>query len=212
MVHWVEPGGSLPDGADRLPVYGDSERLGAVRVELGAAAALAGERTEQPDDLSVGLVAHCHVEGPHVAAPKPVAEPGVLLGPVENLLPGPGDGEPVLLLAPRQNLAGLDLLLYHELTAGLERSQPRQHWGLITLVRVEDSTAEIDFLSSKSGLCSDRRHFLERRQQVGRGAGRHIATHLGTWTARNQQSPPSHSQYPHSLVTDTDLLYQIVVV
>ena len=165
MVYRVEPGGSLPDGADRLPVHGDSESLGAVRVELGAAAALAGERPEEPDDLPVGLVAHRHVEGPHVAAPEPVAEPGVLLGPVEDLLPGPGDGEPVLLLAASQDLAGLHLLLDDQLTAGLERSQPSQHWVLLIVVRVQDSPTEIDFLGAKSRLCCDDfvGHFLERR-------------------------------------------------
>ena len=36
--------------------------LSAVRIEGGAAAALAGERPEQADDLIIGLVTDTHVE------------------------------------------------------------------------------------------------------------------------------------------------------
>ena len=71
MINWVEPGCSLPDGADGLPVDGDSEGLRAVRVEGGAAAALTGEGAVQADDLIGGLVTDCHVEGADVAAEKP---------------------------------------------------------------------------------------------------------------------------------------------
>ena len=40
VVDGVDPGGPLPDGADRDAVDADGEGLGAVRVEGGAAAAL----------------------------------------------------------------------------------------------------------------------------------------------------------------------------
>ena len=199
VVDRVEPGGSLPDGADRLAVHGHCEGLGAVGVEGGAAAALAGERSVEPDDLAVGLVAQRHVEGPHVAAPEPVAEPGVLLGPVENLLPGPGDGEPVLLLAASEDLAGLNLLFDHQLPAGLERTQTGQHSVVVTVVGVENSptASEVDLLGAKtrSGLCSDGRHFLEGRQQVGSGA---TVTQSLSHSNRPQATPHSH-WLPHGL-------------
>ena len=62
VVDGVDPGGPLPDGADRDAVDADGEGLGAVWVEGGAAAALAGERPEQADNLIIGLVTDTHVE------------------------------------------------------------------------------------------------------------------------------------------------------
>ena len=163
MINWVEPGCSLPDGADGLPVDGDSEGLRAVRVEGGAAAALAGERPVEPHHLVSRLVCHSHVETPHIPAPEPLAPAGVLLGPVEDLLLLAGDGEPVLLLTPGQHLARLDLLLDHELPAGLERPKPGEDRFRLTL----QHSTEMDLLGPEPGLLSDGRHFLDgSREQV----------------------------------------------
>ena len=174
VVDGVDPGGPLPDGADRDAVDADGEGLGAVRVEGGAAAALAGERPVEPHHLVSRLVCHSHVETPHVPAPEPLAPAGVLLGPVEDLLLLAGDGEPVLLLTPGQHLAGLDLLLDHELPAGLERPKPGEDRFRLT---VQDST-EMDLLGPEPGLLSDGRHFLESR--AGSGECVPVPGHMAT--------------------------------
>ena len=83
----------------------------------------------------------------------------MLLGPVDDVPGGPGDGEPVLLLAAGQHLAGLDLLLDAQPRGGLERPQPREHGLQVNILLVQDSsTAEVDLLRDPPGLLSDRAH------------------------------------------------------
>ena len=62
VVDGLQPGCSLPDGADRLPVDGDGEGLRAVRVEGGAATSLTRQRSVQSDHLIGRLVADSHVK------------------------------------------------------------------------------------------------------------------------------------------------------
>ena len=68
MVDWVPPRGAFPDGAHRLPSHGDTEGLGAVGVEGGAAAALASQRSEQSHHLVRRLVRNDQVELPDISA------------------------------------------------------------------------------------------------------------------------------------------------
>ena len=168
VVDGLQPGCSLPDGADRLPVDGDGEGLGAVRVAEGAAAALAGERSVESHHLVSRLVGDGHVEGPHIAAPEPLPAAGVLHGPVEDLLSRPGDGEPVLLLTASHRLEELHLLLDHQLTGGLERPKPGQDWLRLSVMRVKNSSAQMYLLSPQTWLHGDGQHFLLRSRELRR--------------------------------------------
>ena len=84
---------------------------------------------------------------------------GVLLGPVDDVPGGTCDGEPVLLLAAGQDLAGLDLLLDAQARGCLERPQPGEDGLQVDILRVEDaSSAEVDLLRDPPGLLSDWAH------------------------------------------------------
>lgn len=83
----------------------------------------------------------------------------MLLGPVDDVPGGPGDGEPVLLLAASQHLAGLDLLLDAQPRGGLERPQPGEHGLQVDILLIQDSSAaEVDLFCDPPGLLSDRTH------------------------------------------------------
>ena len=83
----------------------------------------------------------------------------MLLGPVDDVPGGSGDGEPVLLLASGQDLARLDLLLDAQARGCLERPQPRQHGLQVDILGVEDaSSAEVDLLRDPPGLLCDYAH------------------------------------------------------
>ena len=71
VVDRVDPGCSLSDGSHSFTINRDRQSLGAVRVERGAAAALAAERSQQSDHLLRGLVCDAHVELSDVATHHP---------------------------------------------------------------------------------------------------------------------------------------------
>ena len=94
-----------------------------------------------------------------VAQSSPVETAGVLLGPVDGVPLRPGDGEPVFLLAPRQDLAGLQPLLHQQPRAALQRPEPGQHGLQVHVLRVEDAAApEVDLLGGGPRLGGDRVH------------------------------------------------------
>ena len=94
-----------------------------------------------------------------VAQNPPVKTAGVLLGPVDGVPLRPRDGEPVLLLAPRQDLAGLQPLLHQQPRAALQRPEPGQHGLQVHVLRVEDAAApEVDLLGGGPRLGGDGVH------------------------------------------------------
>ena len=83
----------------------------------------------------------------------------MLLGPVDDIPGRTRDGEPVLLLAPGQDLTRLDLLLDAEARGCLERPQPREHGLQVNILGVEDaSSAKINLLCDPPGFLGDRAH------------------------------------------------------
>ena len=83
----------------------------------------------------------------------------MLLGPVDDVPGRSCNGEPVLLLAPGQDLTRLDLLLDAETRGCLERPQPRKHGLQMNILGVEDAaSAKIDLLRDRPGFLSDRAH------------------------------------------------------
>ena len=82
----------------------------------------------------------------------------MLLGPVDDVPGGPGDGESVLLLTPSEHLASLNLLLDAQPRGGLERPQSREHGLQVNILLIEDTRAEIDLLCGPPGLLSDWTH------------------------------------------------------
>ena len=94
-----------------------------------------------------------------VAQNPPVKTAGVLLGPVDGVPLRPRDSEPVLLLAPRQDLAGLQPLLHQQPRAALQRPEPGQHGLQVHVLRVEDAAApEVDLLGGGPRLGGDGVH------------------------------------------------------